>query len=84
MISLGMIVHHKPTLIIQDQSLYSWQNKRQSHQAINQSSHRKPPKNHKSSLAMQDQSWAQTPHSLPGRIKEEMCKDRTNVDEKVM
>ena len=48
------------------------------YQAIDQSSHRKSPKNHKSSLAMQDQPWAQTPHTLPSRIKEEMCKDKNN------
>ena len=32
---------------------------------------------------MQDQTWAQTPHSLPGRIKEEMGKARKTEDGKV-
>ena len=84
MISSGTTAHHKPTLIIQDQSLYSWQNKRQSHQAIYQSSNRKPPKGHKPSIVMQYQLWAQTPHTLPGRIREGMCKARKVKDGKVI
>ena len=54
------------------------------YQAIDQSSHRKSPKNHKSSLAMQDQPWAQNPHTLPGRIKEMIYKARSVRDGKVM
>ena len=84
MISLGTTAHHKPILIIQDQFLCSWQNKRQSHHKIDQSLCHKPPKNHKPSLAMQYQLWAQTPHTLPGWIKEEMCKARKIEDGKVI
>ena len=51
---------------------------------IDQSSHRKPPKDPRPILAMQDQPWAQTPHTLPGRIREGMCKDRKNADRKVI
>ena len=54
------------------------------YQAIDQSSHRKSPKNRKSSLAMQDQPWAQTPHTLPGQIKEMIYKARSARDGKVM
>ena len=83
-ISSGKTAHHKPTLIIQDQSLYSRQNKWQSHRAIDRSAYRKPPKDHKLTLAMPDQPWAQTPHTLPGRIREGMCKARKTEDGKVI
>ena len=54
------------------------------YQVIDQSSHRKPPKNGKPSLATRDQPWAQTPHTVPGRIKEMTYKARTARDGNVM
>ena len=54
------------------------------YQVIDQSSRRKPPKNRKPSLTTRDQPWAQTPHTLPGWIKEEMCKARKIEDGKVI
>ena len=33
---------------------------------------------------MRDQPWAQTPHTLPGRMREEMCKARKIDDGKVI
>ena len=84
MISLSIIVHHKPTLIMQDQSLYSWHNKWQSHQAIDQSSYCKPPKEQKTPFTMQNKPWAQNSHTLPGWIGEWICKARIVGDGKVV
>ena len=53
-------------------------------QVIDQPSRRKPPKNLKPSLATRDQPWAQSPHTLPGWIKEMIYKARTARDGKVM